>query len=84
MTDEISFQEVLDISRKNGRVCPQPRKWVDFTQLIWQRGDNEKIAAPLILAAWWDTPVLSKILRVEEQLRYAERHNRLQIAKQYL
>jgi hypothetical protein len=30
--------------------------------------------APLILAAWWDTPAIAKMVRLQEHLRYAEAH----------
>ena len=29
---------------------------------------------PLILAAWWQTPILPKVIRLREHLEYAERH----------
>lgn len=83
MTNENKFEELQEICRRNGRVCPQPRKWAEFTKIIWHKSDFEKPPAPLILAAW-DSPILFKLLRMQEHLRYAEKHNRLLEAKLYL
>jgi hypothetical protein len=40
--------------------------------------------APLILAAWWDTPAIAKMVRLQEHLRYAEAHGVLRLVDEYL
>jgi hypothetical protein len=39
---------------------------------------------PLILAAWWDTPLLSKIVRLDEHIHYAAEHDVLDEVDTYL
>ena len=41
-------------------------------------------AAPLILAAWYDTPIATKSSRFLEHLRWARDHDQLQEIGEYL
>ena len=55
-----------------GRVCPLPKHWNALYELLpdrRQRMDGGwEPALPLILAAWWDTPPLAKMLRLREHI----------------
>jgi len=39
-----------------------------------RKGAGWKPALPLILAAWWDTPALAKMLRLREHIEWAFAH----------
>lgn len=58
----------------NNRVCPQPQKWNKLWELIISKSE-EKISAPLILAAWWHTSDDEKTERFRYHLGVAEKLN---------
>ena len=72
-----ALEEALQEATKNNRVCPKPNKWNDLYNLLPRRqlktGGWEP-SLPLILAAWHDTPNLSKSLRLQEHLEWANLH----------
>ena len=61
-------------------ICPMPRKWNDvYTALldVWRKGGSkpqDKPPVPLILAAWWDTPIIAKKVRWLETVKWAATH----------
>jgi hypothetical protein len=66
--------------RKNGRVCPQPDKW----NQLWlqlpgrkRKGAGWEPSLPLILGAWHYASNLEKMLRLDEHIKWAERHGAL-------
>jgi len=68
---------LLEYVGSNGRVCPQPQNWNELWELLPNRrrvGSGWEPPLPLILAAWWTTPALSKMLRLQEHIRYAAEH----------
>jgi len=72
-----TLEDVLAESAKNDRVCPQPQEWQKLYEMLpdkKQKGAGWEPPLPLILAAWWDTPALSKMLRLREHLEWAESH----------
>ena len=72
-----SIEQVIAETQKNGRVCPQPQRWNELYKLLpdRKRKDNGwEPALPLILGAWWDTPMLSKTIRFREHLEWADAH----------
>jgi hypothetical protein len=74
----ITLQHVFDESAKNNRVCPQPRKWNELYEILAdkrRKGIGWEPALPLILAAWWDTPAISKIRRLQEHIQWAADHD---------
>ncbi len=77
----ITLEEVLAEARKNKRICPKPQKWQQLYQML---PDRKRVAAewepplPLILAAWWETPGLMKILRLREHIEWAAAHECLE------
>jgi hypothetical protein len=71
------LEDLLEFVRQNNRVCPQPQRWNELWEMLPERrrvGQGWEPALPLILAAWWDTPILLKILRLREHIEYAGQH----------
>ena len=57
-----------------------PQRWNALYELLPNRqrvGSGWEPALPLILAAWHDTPAISKMLRLEEHIRWAAEHGAL-------
>jgi len=70
MTIDDTFAE----AKKNNRVCPQPQKWNKLYEMLPNRkrkGNGWNPSLPLILAAWWDTPAMMKMLRLREHIEWA-------------
>ena len=81
LDDLLAYAEAIQ------RVCPVPEKWNDLWNLLRKRrraGDTSVPPRPLILAAWWDTPVLSKVLRLREHIEWAAAHNSLSHTNDFL
>jgi len=78
---------LLEYVRANSRVCPQPQRWNQLWEMLpehRQVGVGWQPTLPLILAAWWDTPALQKMLRLEEHIRYAGAHGLLPQVDRFL
>ncbi len=78
MTD--TAESLIGYSRDNSRVCPMPMQWDALWELLPNRqrvGNGWEPALPLILAAWYDTPALIKMLRLEEHIRWADKQKAL-------
>ena len=72
MSDTVD--SLVAFCRENNRVCPLPTLWNDLFELLPDRkrsGPGWEPPLPLILAAWHDTPVLLKMLRLTEHIRWA-------------
>lgn len=83
----VTFDEVWEIAQKNDRVCPQPNRWMELYKLLPERkrvGNGSEPALPLILAVWWDTPHLAKIIRLREHLEWASTHGCLEEVYKFL
>jgi hypothetical protein len=83
----VTVEETLAFCQSNGRVCPQPQKWKQLYELLPGRvrvGAGWEPALPLILGAWWDTPDISKVLRLREHIDWAARHGSLDIVHTFL
>lgn len=77
----ISIEKVLVEIEKNDRVCLQPMLWNDLYEMLPSKkrvGDGWEPGLPLILAAWWNTPVLLKKLRFREHIEWANEHSCLE------
>ncbi len=67
--DTTALESLLQYCQDNCRVCPQPQRWQELYGLLPETkraGAGWEPALPLILAAWWDTPHLAKIMRLRE------------------
>jgi hypothetical protein len=76
-----TLDEVLAETQKNNRICPQPEKWQQLYELLPERkrmGAGWEPSLPLILAAWWDTPAMLKMLRLREHIEWAAAHGCLE------
>ncbi len=71
MSSKIELENLVRECFVNGRVCPVPKKWDELYKLITRKTKANDLALPLILTAWWDSPILMKELRFKEHLEYA-------------
>ncbi len=81
------LKSLLEYVKADGRICPNPQEWNARWEML---PDKKRVSTgcepplPLILAAWWDTPLLSKILRLDEHIHYAVEHGVLNEVDTYL
>ena len=83
----VTLEQAVEEARKNGRVCPQPQKWNELYGLLPNRvrkGNCWETPLPLILAAWADTPALTKILRLREHIEWASVHGCLDRVHEFM
>jgi hypothetical protein len=76
----ITLEEVIMEAKKNDRVCPQPLRWQELYEILPEKrrkGMGWEPSPPLILAAWWDAPALSKMMRLREHIEWADKHRGL-------
>jgi hypothetical protein len=68
-----SIEELLNETKKDGRICPQPQVWVALCEVMQGAACDGagRPPSPLILAAWHE-PHLSKIIRFQEQMHWAD------------
>lgn len=79
--------ELLDYCKEGGRICPQPQQWHQLWEMLPDRNQESggwTPSLPLILAAWWSTPWLSKILRLREHIEWADEHGAINEVDSYL
>lgn len=72
-----TLDDVLNEAKRDGRICPLPMKWKELWEMLPEkkrRGAGWEPSLPLILAAWHDTPHLSKIIRLQEHIHWADEH----------
>ncbi|MBI4996930.1 MAG: hypothetical protein HZC22_08535 [Rhodocyclales bacterium] len=82
-----TIEDVLVEAQKNNRVCPQPQEWQQLYDLLpdkRRKGAGWEPSLPLILAAWWDTPDMSKALRLREHIEWASAHGSLEQIHSFL
>jgi len=83
----VTLEQVLSEAQKNNRVCPQPQNWQKLYELLPNKkraGNGWNPALPLILAAWWETPALSKEMRFREHIEWAEANGNLEQIADYM
>ena len=80
MTETV--ESLVAYCRENNRVCPMPL----LGMLPNQRrvGAGWQPPAPLILAAWHDTPAMFKMLRLAEHIEWAAEHDALDPIARFL
>lgn len=85
MSSHHSVSKVLADLREAGRFAPRPTYWADFHRAM-TRGfpRDEWPALPLILSAHWSTSAAEKHRRLEEHLAWADQHDRLDDAVNFL
>jgi hypothetical protein len=82
-----TLDEVLADVQRNNRVCPQPQKWNELYELLpnkRRKGSGWEPPLPLILAAWWDTSTMSKMLRLREHIEWASEQGVLDVVHNFL
>jgi hypothetical protein len=80
-TATITLADLLALSSREGRVCPQPGAWHRLYDLLpGKRHDayGSSPAAPLILDAWAQASDEQKRERFVEHLQWAQAHGALQ------
>lgn len=85
--DSSRLQALIEYCQQNGRICPQPSQWNQLYELLPNKrrvGVGWEPSLPLILAAWWDTPLLLKVMRFREHLDWADKHGALDAVGRYL
>ena len=73
-------ESLIAYCRENKRVCPKPILWNQLWELLPNRkqvGPGWEPPLPLILAAWHETPAMLKMLRLQEHIRWADKHGSL-------
>jgi len=83
----ITVDEVLKEAVRDGRICPQPTNWNELWEMLpdkKRKGNGWEPSLPLILAAWYDTPHMIKIMRFHEHIRWAEDHGALEKVYDYM
>jgi hypothetical protein len=83
MDDAGRLTDLLRYVTSKGRVCPRPRAWHAFWELLPRYGGNEA-PVPLILGAWHDSDAHEKRRRLRDQIEFAAREGSLAIADKYL
>lgn len=84
---EEKLKALLEYAKADGRICPMPDYWNQLWEMLPDKkrvGMGWEPSLPLILAAWWDTPLLSKIVRFDEHIHYAAEHGALDEVDDYL
>jgi hypothetical protein len=82
-----TLDKVLTEAQRNNRACPLPQKWQHLYDLLpdkKRKGLGWEPSLPLILAAWWDTPDMSKMLRLREHIEWADAHGCLEDVYSFL
>lgn len=85
MSGTSAIASVLADLRGAGRFAPRPKQWANFHRDLTRGIErSEWPALPLILSAHWSTTKQEKHSRLEEHLRWADDHGRLDDAISYL
>ena len=64
-----------------------PRQWNALWEMLPNRkrgGAGWEPPPPLILAAWYDAPAITKMVRLREHIEWAEQHNVLEQVGRFL
>lgn len=81
-------QKLTFYCKANNRACPLPSFWNELYELLPNKKRNDKggwePALPLILGAWHTTPVILKIMRLQEHIVWADEHGAINEVNKYL
>ena len=79
--DQEAISAMVADLRAMGRFAPRPKAWDSFyKQIADGQTGVDRLPPPLILSAHWATTASDKALRLEEQLCWAARAGRLEVA----
>ncbi len=85
--NEDKLGELIQYSKINERICPQPQQWNELWNILVdkkQKGSGWEPSLPLILADWWDSSVQSKQERFTQHLKWAADHDQIEEISIYL
>src|SRR5581483_4653767 len=85
MSDTV--ESLVAYCRENDRVCPLPQLWNQLWEMLPGRSRicaGWQPPAPLILAAWHDTPAMLKMRRLAEHIQWAAQHGSLKDVGKFL
>jgi hypothetical protein len=84
----MTLNDLLELSKEDGRICPQPLKWKKFYELLpgkkQQSHGGWEPSLPLILAAWYEAAPALKAQRFESHIKWAAEHGALEKAFAFL
>ena len=86
MVDDL-LKNLMGFLNKNGRICPQPKKWNELWKMLpdrKQKGNGWEPSLPLILAAWWEASDEQKAERLKSHVQWAFEHGKLLQIDSYL
>lgn len=66
--------EVLEFCRQGERVCPKPNRWMAMADILARFQRASPPPPPLILGGWNFSSNLEKIVRLKEQIEWANAH----------
>ena len=78
---------LIEYCSQADRVCPEPDAWVHLWRMLPNKervGNGWNPSLPLILAAWYDTPSVMKMLRLKEHIEWAEANGVIDAVDAYL
>lgn len=77
--------ELMAQTRKDGRVCPQPTRWLEFYRVLQEAAQGAVLPAPpLSGSAWASSPVAAKRAAFEAQAAWAIQNGCLVPAYEFL
>ena len=83
-----TVDRLLEYCQSDGRICPMPQAWMRvFFEMLPNRrlrGGGSEPSVPLILAAWYEVDALSKVIRLQEHIDWADKHGVLDEVSQHL
>jgi hypothetical protein len=85
MSDTV--ESLIAYCQQNNRVCPMPQRWNGLWEMLPNRsriGAGWQPPPPLILAAWHETPAISKMSRLAAHIEWAAEHGALDPIARFL
>jgi hypothetical protein len=87
MMPSTALAALLDYVKTNDRICPRPDYWEGLCKILRRKAKEDGVSdppTPLILAGWWASSNLDKIVRLRDHLEFAEARTALKEADRYL
>ena len=72
-------QALVNYCQEGGRFCPQPVYW----DRLWKMLPDHP-PTPLILAAWWHTVGIEKMIRLRDHIQWADERGSIDVVDAYL